>query len=159
MPVRYCGAVCGEAVFRRDGLYWELDCTCRPDNDGIFRVYALGDEGLQCGCGVLQPEGGCLCARRRIAASGFPVDRITDLVAARSPDEIWSPWEGDAFDLHVTGGMCRSGPESLLVAMPLQEDGSFDWLPIVCLCKPEKINGRWYLTIKLPSCEGASEAL
>jgi len=145
-PVYAEGSRCGTVRLRRDGLYWRLECACGAGS-GLLRLYAdAGGEPIP--CGVLQPERGALRLTRYLAASAFPGERAAAFAAAVSLEEAWTPWSGMALDLPAENVLAVRKGETARIALPLGEDGSFGWTPLLCLCAPVRIGGRWYLTIQ-----------
>ena len=66
------GAVCGRLSAVREGLYWRIRAECRA-MPGVVRLYGCAPDGTRQLFGVLLPEEGALCLRRKLSVSVLPL--------------------------------------------------------------------------------------
>lgn len=67
-----CGTVCGTFTAEREGLYWRVRAQCRA-MPGVVRLYGCAPDGTRQLFGVLLPENGALCLRRKLSVSALPL--------------------------------------------------------------------------------------
>lgn len=151
LPITCDGTRCGTASIERSGLYYEVSCVCKNMEERILRAYLDCGDAELC-LGVLVPENGALCLRRK-----FPAARVLQpafhAVRLRETVEGWAPWEGEIHDCRVRGALARNDGRETTVAMPFSVKQPFPNLPLFCLCTPAYIGGNCFLTIPLPEQE------
>lgn len=115
MEVFDCGRPVGKLHLERSGLYQTVDCACRPDSQGILRVFVWrGTEGA---ClGVLCPEGTDFTLHKRVSKAGLPFAPEQAVVGCED-DGFW-PWRGEFDGVWIEDGYLQTGPEGERVALP-----------------------------------------
>lgn len=112
--VKLAGAVVGEAILRRQGLYTSVFCRCRAPEGKIWRLFA-GTERL----GVLVPQGQELVLETKVAAKRLKEG--CGLTIRDSPEAGWfipiRPGEEFSAPDRIRGGVLayRDGVPGLLV--------------------------------------------
>lgn len=146
LPMQYGGSPCGTAVLRRDGLYYQVECICDLVTESVVRAY------LECAkpvcLGVLIPDGGRLCLRRRISASQLP-DPPFSAVTVASGESEWAPWSGMVCGCEITDALSRRAGAGQVIAIPYAAGEPFPYMAIFTLCSPAEIGGKTYLTVPL----------
>lgn len=69
--VYYKDREAGCAYIKREGLYYDIDCTCSPGSGSVFVLFAQG-EGEKIRLGVPVPYGAEFVLRTKIPAKRFP---------------------------------------------------------------------------------------
>lgn len=146
IPMTYDGNPCGHAQQRRCGLYWEIEGRCALVTREVTRAYGCRDGQSVC-LGVLVPEDGQLCFRKRLAASGLPEDGFEEITVGE-PAPVWRPWEGTVCGQPVSGGLSRMVAGKRWIAIPYDGGEPMEALPVARYCTPEEIGGRMYLTVE-----------
>lgn len=147
IPMTYEGTECGHAEQRRNGLYWEIEGRCDMVTEEVMRAYGRRGDTAVC-LGVLIPEEGKLCFRKRMAASGLPEDGFEEVTVGQ-PTPLWKPWDG------VDGGLSRMVGGKRWIAVPYDENRPMEDLSMARFCTPEKIDGKMYLTLEAERWEEA----
>ncbi len=93
----FCNGIsAGQAQVVRQALYYRIDCRCELATDEIFRVAMCWKDGWE-NLGVLVPEKGAFCLRKKIAANKWgrevPVFRIYR--AGENPMDEFVPLDPD----------------------------------------------------------------
>lgn len=154
-PVLENGTAAGELTVWPDRLYTVFHVSC-PPREGLWRAWAVGETGTL-RIGVLEPENGVLCIRRRfsreLTAPAGPLLRgeLRPLGEEREP---WEPLRADSFQtpylqrcLRESAGalMCRSG-DRRLVALPRDDTVPFPLEAMFCFARPRRLRGRdWWV--------------
>ena len=121
-PVFYGGETVGSVTLKREGLYAVLSTRCRRFAGGVQRLWGVRSLRVDA-LGVLAPEGGALCLRRRISAHALP--EMPEHFLAGRAENGWLPWRGELAGEEIPSGWVREDQSA--VAVPFAED-----LPVVC---------------------------
>lgn len=132
------GAVCGTLTAEREGLYWCIRAHCRA-MPGVVRLHGCAPDGTRQPLGVLLPEDGMLCLRRRLSASALPLT------------EAWR-FTTDECELVTVGGIAvpngtveQQGSARRLY-VPFDAHTPFCLMEYVCFFTLARRNGRAYWT-------------
>ena len=148
IPITLDGQICGQAEIQREGLYDCFLCRCQPVSDAVLRAILQREDGMEIPLGVLVPEDGGLCLRRRIARSQTGGEGFAAVVL-RGPDGAWEPWSGTVLDRTVTGALSRMVQGNRQVAMPFSPEEPFAHLALFCCCTPITIGGKLHLAVTI----------
>lgn len=145
ISMMYEGAPVGTAQITQEGLYCVVSCRCNVSSEEVLRAYAESDSGAFC-LGVLVPEGGALCLRRRFARSAFPENPSSVTVAGA--EGTWREWSGTVAGVPISRGLTRSVGGVRQVAVPWDPEETEAYLPFLRHCTPAEIQGERWLTLE-----------
>ena len=140
-PVIYNGQEIGRCSLTDDGLYWVLSCRCEAVSDQVERLYC-GEERL----GVLQPEDGGLCLRRRLSKAGWPSLPPENGQFSLSPAAAAvAPWTGRVLGYPLPEGLSRRDDAGEALPFRYDPQGPCPCPPLFCLFSVE--DGYWRLRL------------
>ncbi len=133
----------GTLEAEREGLYWRLSAVC--SGEPLERLW-LHTAGHRRCLGPLTPENGLLVCRGRVSCAELGGEPITHAVVQAAAEPRWTLRRelelcGRRFDRALTDGERAAIPWRPGEAFPLPE--------AFCLCSVERINGDWYVMLRL----------
>ena len=146
ITMMYEGTQVGTAQITQEGLYYLVDCRCSIPSSEVLRAYAEQEEGSAVCLGVLVPEDGTLCLRRRFSRSAFPANPTSITVAGA--EGTWRDWSGDVAGVPISRGLSRRVGGVRQVAVPWNPDETEKYLPFLRHCTPMEIQGERGLTLE-----------
>ena len=60
----------GTARVSREGLYYRFDCTCKPPDSSLYRIWVTDGTG-ETDLGICVPDGGVYTLTKRLPVKGF----------------------------------------------------------------------------------------
>ena len=113
-----CGKPVGRLSLEKTGLYQTVDCSCRPESEGILRVFVW--KGTEGAClGVLCPEGMDFTLRKRVSKAGLPFTPEIAVIGCED-DGFW-PWRGEYDGAWIDDGYLAHTPDGEKLAVPFTE--------------------------------------
>lgn len=83
-PIIYLGQTMGQAVVKRQGLYWQMDCRCHITGQGMHHlVLTIGQTSRS--LGTLVPENGGFVLRTKVAVKHLPEGAPSFRALAKHP--------------------------------------------------------------------------
>lgn len=156
-PILWKDRSAGELSVEREGLYTCFSARCCLPQEGLWCVWAVGEQG-ELRLGVLEPaRGGAVIRRRFSGQMTAPLGRVLrgELRPAGQRQEDWlalqdserlfrSPWLRR--QLHgVQGAMTWSEEQRRHLALPYDPKKPFPLTAMFCFARLEWIRGRAYL--------------
>ena len=161
-PLTRDGAAAGELEVREEALYTRFTARCRPDREGLWCAWAVGETG-ELRLGVLEPAGEELVISRRFSRQMTqPLGRLLRGEARpvqsgrRESLSAWRPEPAPARLFRsawlrgqlqgVRGALARPWAEGVELALPYDPAAPFPLVPMFCLASLRSIGeGRYVL--------------
>lgn len=118
-PVLSHGRAVGSCTVQEQGLYWQVDCSCRVLSDRIERLYCESRR-----IGVLELEDGRLTCRRRLSKSSMPELPPKSGCFSLQP---FTHWQGEVAGCHVSAFRCGD-----ILLFPYDPDKPCPCEPLIC---------------------------
>ena len=149
IPMVWEGQECGRAEIQKQGLYYVFTCRCRQVSDAVTRAVLLCS-GKSVPLGVLIPEQGKLCLKKRLSQSQIGSGAF-ETITLSGPEGEWQPWEGMVFDRAVSGAVSKVEGAYRKVAIPFSPEEPYPYLAFFCCCQPVELHGKLHLMVTIPN--------
>ena len=163
----YCGGrEAGELTVAEEPMYVTFQAVCRPAEPGLWRAFAVGEQG-ELRLGVLAPENGAFAIRRRVSRqTARPVGRIVRGEARPCGEEKPGlPWEpmgnpaerfGGALPgrllADLAGGLTKLEGNCRLAALPYDCRRPFPLTELFCFARIQRIGESFYTVFAFDPC-------
>ena len=87
--------IVGSAEAERKGLYYQFTCTCKPPDNGIYRVW-VSDGSEDIDLGICVPEGTAYTLRKQIPAKMLHGKEFHFTLLPKDRKTTYEPKEGKA---------------------------------------------------------------